>query len=80
MVEEYLDNKVEEKKEVANKLIQKDPVYSVQKQNRKKKRYQKGLYTTVTETIPGNENTKSYEKLEKFTSQKSCSANPRYPG
>lgn len=37
MVEEYLDNKVEEKKEVANKLIQKDPIYSVQKQNRKKK-------------------------------------------
>lgn len=71
MEEKYQDNKVEAKKEVANKLIQKDPIYSVQKE---KKKYKKGLYTTVTETIPRNENTKLYEKLEKFTSQKSCSA------
>lgn len=37
MMKEYKDHKGAEKKEVANKLIQKDLIYRVQKQNRKKK-------------------------------------------
>lgn len=36
-MEEYQDYKVEGEKEVANKLIQKDPSYRVQKQTKQKK-------------------------------------------